>query len=344
MAMAVTGGVVLVLPNQVLAAGPAISLTTSPVSLDLHIQPGTSDTQTLQFKNNSSIALPITMQVKIFGAYGLSGQAAITNPQSGNLSTTWVKLSPASFIAQPNVWTTVTMTINLPKSASLGYYYAVIFKPTLPTQTSAANSTTIKGSNAILVLVDSNSANEQRQVQVTDFSATKHVYQYLPIHFNITLHNAGNIFLAPSGDIFISRHSDMTDTIATIPFNQGGGNVLPNSNRDFMANWADGFPVYVQKQLDGQPLTNAKGQPEQQLVWNFSKANQFRFGKYYAQLAMTYNNGITNKLVISQISFWVVPWGLLLGGLIIFVLVAIGLWSTGRSVFRKFKSLRKSEK
>jgi len=312
--IAVSMGLAIMLPTgHALAAGPTITLTTSPVSLNLRIKPGTSNVQTLQFKNGSSIPLPMTVQVKVFGAYGTSGEAAITDPPANNPSASYVSLTPSTFTAQPNVWTAVKMTINLPKSAGLGYYYAIVFKPTLPTQAPSARSTTVKGSNAILVLVDSGSANEKRQVQVTNFSATKHIYQYLPAHFNVTIRNTGNIYLAPSGDIFISRHSDMTDAIANIPFNHAAANVLPNSNRSFQTSWTDGFPLFQQKQLAGQPVTDAKGRPVQQLVWNFSSPlSKFRFGKYYAQLALTYNDGTGNRLVVSQVSFWVVPWELIL--------------------------------
>jgi hypothetical protein len=136
----------------------------------------------------------------------------------------------------------------------------------------------------------------------------------------------------------------MTGTIATIPFNHSGANVLPDSNRTFQAAWTDGFPLFQQKQLAGQPVTDAKGQPVDQLVWNFSQANRFRFGKYYAQLALTYNDGTGNKLVISQVSFWVIPWLLLLGGFVIMALVAIGLWSIGRGLFKKFKGVGSKRK
>ena len=331
-------GLSFILPiGHALAAGQSISVTTSPVTLDLNIQPGTTNVQTLEFKNNGTIALPVSMHVEVFGAHGATGQAAISEAQPGDASTSWLSFSPSTFVANPNVWTSVTMTIRLPKGASLGYYYAVIFKPTLPTPTATNPAVSVKGSNAILVLVDTGSANEKRQVRVANFSATKHVYQYLPADFNVTLNNYGSIFLAPTGDIFISRNSDMTNTIATIPVNHAGANVLPQSNRVFQATWADGFPVYQPKQLDGQPVTDKKGLPEQQLVWNFSKANEFRFGRYYAQLALTYNDGTGNKLVISEVSFWVIPWWLLIGGLALFLLIAAGLWSIGRSLYRKFR-------
>ena len=284
------------------AAGIPITLTTTPVSLDLHIAPGTQTSSTLQFKNSSSVALPVNMQVQVFGAYGSSGQAAITKPKPSDPSTSWVSFSPSSFTAQPNVWTAVKMTINLPKTASLGYYYAVIFKPTIPTTTPQARSTSVKGSNAILVLVDSASGNEKKSISVANFSANKHVYEYLPVNFSVTLHNSGNIYLAPSGDIFISRNSDMSHSIATIPFNSSGANILPSSNRVFKNSWTDGFPVFVAKTINGQPVFDKKGDPIYSLNWDFSKANKFRFGKYYAQLTISYNDGTANKILTSQVS------------------------------------------
>src|ERR1019366_3569967 len=272
----------LFMPPHTAAAGIPITLTTTPVSLDLHIAPGSESSSTLQFKNSSSIPLPVTMQVQVFGAYGSTGQAAISQPKAGDVSPSWVSFSPSSFIAQPNVWTSVKMTIKLPPSASLGYYYAVIFKPTIPSTTPTARSTSIKGSNAILVLVDSASGNEKRSIEVQSFTANKHVFEYLPVNFSVTLHNSGNIYLAPSGDIFISRNSDMSHSIATIPFNASGANILPSSNRVFTNTWSDGFPVFKAKTLNGQPVLDSKGKPIYALSWDFSKVNKFRFGKYYA--------------------------------------------------------------
>ena len=315
------------IPLHTSAAGIPITLTTTPVSLDLHISPGTETTSTLQFKNSSSIPLPVTMQVQVFGAYGSTGQAAISQPKAGDISTSWVSFSPSTFTAQPNVWTSVKMTIKLPKTASLGYYYAVIFKPTIPNATPTARSTSIKGSNAILVLVDSSSGNEKRSINVQSFTASKHVYEYLPVNFTVTLHNSGNIYLAPSGDIFISRNADMSHSIATIPFNASGANTLPKSNRVFTNNWNDGFPVFKAKTLDGQPVLNSKGQPVYKIDWNTSVSiSKLRIGKYYAEVAISYNDGTANKVLTSQVSFWVIPWKLIsfvIAGFLIIILIII---------------------
>ena len=106
--------------HKLLAASGGTSLTTSPVTLGLNVQPGTISTQTLEVMNNTSQPLPIVMAIKTFGAYGVTGEAAITNFQPDDPAASWIHLSPTNFIAQPGVWSKVKATIALPKAANLG--------------------------------------------------------------------------------------------------------------------------------------------------------------------------------------------------------------------------------
>jgi hypothetical protein len=323
------------------AAGTGVSLTTSPISIDVASKPGTTITRTLQLKNNTAQPLQINMQLEVFDAHGSSGEAAITNPSPGDPSPSWVHFSPASFVAQPDVWSTVQMTINLPKTAQLGYYYAVIFKPNIPTGTTAPGSNVVKGSNAILVLLDTETPNENRQVKIANFSVSKKLYEYLPVTFNIAIRNSGNIYLGPTGNIFISRSPKLTNTIAVLNVNPAHGQVLPDSNRDFTDVWQSGFPVFIDKTLNGQVVRSSKGQPVEQLQWNFSKVNQIRFGKYYAQLALVYNNGQRPILVTSTVSFWVIPWKLLSVALVVVILIGLGIWSISRNIIRRLRKIHR---
>ncbi|HUD06478.1 MAG TPA: hypothetical protein VMR34_01190 [Candidatus Saccharimonadales bacterium] len=325
-------------------ADSGTNLTTSPITLGLNIKPGSGETQTLQVKNNASTPVQINMQIKTFGAYGASGQAAITNFPSSDPAASYIKLSPTTFMAQPGVWNYVKATIALPKVASLGYYYAVVFKPIVTNPVTLPNHNVVTGSNAILMLVDTGSTNEIKQVQVANFSATKHLYEYLPASFNVVIHNPGNIFLAPSGDIFISRNSNGTNTIDSLPINSGGGNVLPDSNRGFSANWQNGSPLFVPLVVNGQPAYNKKGQPVLQLKWNFSQINKLRIGKYFAKLALAYNNGNHEVLLNSTISFWVIPWKILLVLLLIALLVLFSVYSLVRSIIRRTKAFRNKKR
>ncbi len=325
------------------AAEAAISLTTSPVTLDLVIKPGESTTKDLQLKNNSKVPVEINMKLQVFAADGDEGLAVITDPKPGDPSASWVHFSPSTFTAQPGVFNTVKMTIDLPKEASLGYYYVVVFQPVIQSQTKPGTNT-VKGSNAILVLVDTQSGTE-RQIEVADFSVSKKVYEYLPTTFTVNIHNGGNIYLAPIGNIFIGRDRDITKTIAALDVNSAGSNVLPHSNRNFKVKWSDGFPVHKDKIVNGQPVADKSGKVIQKLEWNTSSSfSKIRFGKYYARLTLVYNNGKRVVPLTGIVSFWVIPWKFILVGLVILLLIGFALWMIiRRGIVRRIIKLRKGK-
>src|SRR5579862_8573491 len=104
-------------------------LTTTPVAVDLAAKPGTQTSTNLQVQNNSNKSVKILVKLEEFKASGDNGQAQIYVPPASDPSTSWVSFSRTSFTADPNVWNSVTMTVNLPSSAGYGYYYAVLFEP-----------------------------------------------------------------------------------------------------------------------------------------------------------------------------------------------------------------------
>jgi hypothetical protein len=312
----------LIASPSVAAAG--ISLTTSPVSEVLTSKPGTNATTILHVENNDPAPVPVTIKMFTFGAAGTSGKPALVPATAADTFISWAHFSPSTFVAQPNVPVAVTMTIDIPKTASLGYNYGVGFEP-VTAKSLSGSGTIYSGSNVILVLLDTSSANEVHSVQVSSFTASKKLYEYLPATFSINVHNNGNIFLAPAGDIFISKDSGFSSgsIIDTIPINSGQGNVLPNSNRIFQTEWSDGFPVNVLKEIDGHDVEK-NDKLVYNLKWDWSNANKFRFGEYYAKLIMTYDNGERQVPVTAVLSFWVIPWKLLLL-LALILLVFIGL-------------------
>jgi hypothetical protein len=323
------------------------SLSTSPVSVDLHGQPGTSVTTTFQVENNQTVPVLISVQLETFRADGTSGQAQIIPPSPDNPSLNWVSFSKTEFIAQPNVWTPVQMTINLPRTAALDYYYAVLFKPAVSV-TKGKDQDIVKSENAILVLLDADNGTAKPHLEVTGFTASKKLYEYLPANFSVTVRNDGNVYLPPNGDIFISRSSNFSSTIATLPVNSYAGNVLPGTTRIYTEQWSSGFPVFTPKMIDGQTTTDKNGQVVQQLKWDFSKANEFRFGEYYAKLVLAYNNGSRDIPIQASLSFWVIPWKLITITLLVIIFVAIGLYVSGEKVadraYKISKRVRRSKR
>jgi len=324
--------VVLLAPARPTSAeAGGINLTTSPIVTSLAGKPGSSATTTLHVQNNGASPVTINVVLETFRAFGTSGAAQMMPFAQNDPSGSWVHFSQNSFVAQPGIWSSVTMTVNLPKNASLGYYYAVIFKPQVANPTPGLGSS-VKGGNAVLVLVNAISGDEQSQIAVSSFSADKKLYEYLPAAFSVTVKNTGNIFLAPTGDIYISRSSDFTHSIDTIPVNYADGNVLAGTSRVFAAEWANGFPVFKPKTVDGNKITDKKGRVEQTLNWDLANVSKLRFGKYYAKLVLAYNNGSRDVPITAVVSFWVIPWKVLLVGLVLLILILIGLYAIGKKL------------
>lgn len=333
------------------ASGTAIAqgsggsnLTTSPISANLAGKPGSSVSTTLQVENNEPTPVRINVQLETFKADGTSGEAEVYPAPANADYIKWVHFSQSSFIAQPNIWVPVTMTIDLPSYASLGYYYAVVFKPQVSTVSNNTQSV-IKSGNAILILLDAQTANAKPQLQLSSFTASRKLFEYLPINFSVVIKNTGNIYLPPTGDIFISKDSSFKSNITSIPINSAGGNVLPNSSREFDLTWTNGFPVFQPKTIAGQKIVDKNGKLVQQLQWNFSNANNLRFGRYYAKLVMAYNNGSMDVPVVATLSFWVIPWKILSVAAILIILLVIGLYTSGHRIAdRTYRKLMLSRK
>jgi hypothetical protein len=224
----------------------------------------------------------------------------------------------------------VKMTIKVPTSAAFGYYYAVVFSPADQKPTGKGN--VYLGSTAILVLLDVKSPNAKRSAKIADFYVDKKIYEFLPVNFSVRLHNDGNVHLLPGGTIYIKRGSKQ---VAAIPFNTQHGSILPNSYRVYTSSWSDGFPVYQVKNQDGKVVMDKNGQPVVQLNWDFSKVPHLKFGHYTANLLAVYDNGSRDVPLEASVSFWVVPWRLIIFAILIPLVPALIVYLIMRWRFKK---------
>ena len=317
------------------------NLTASPLPVNLTTKPGQTVTTPLRVQNTGNQTVTINVSLKKFGPTDNTGKPTILDPSPSDDYIQWVHFSETSFRAEPNVWHTVTMTINPPKDAAFGYYYAVIFSHAdgQTTTTSKNLHSTVKGAIASLVLLDVNAPGEKRQLGATKFTSAHTVYEYLPATFTVTVHNTGNVHAIPAGDIFIGRNSK--DSIAALDLNSAHGNVLPNTDRQFEVSWNNGYPSYKPKTVNGQVVSDKNGKPKQSLSWDGFSFKRFRIGRYQAHLVMTYNNGTRDVPVEGNLTFWVIPWKLILLLLILTALILAGLYFTTRAIIQSLRNPRK---
>jgi hypothetical protein len=312
------------------ATDEGFNILTSPLPIKLTTPPGKSVSAELRIKNQATHNETIKVGLMKFGAEGENGRPNLFEISNKDTYAQWVHFTPSLFVAEPGVWKTVKMTIDVPPEASLGYYLAVTFGRA--SQAGTADATNFKGAAATLVLLDVHSGNEKRNLKLLDFSTDHRLYEYLPTTFNIRVRNGGNIYLAPAGNIFIQRGGK---PVSSIVFNEAGGSVLPNSNRLYSVPWKSGFPLFVDKTVNGKPVLDKKGLPERDLRWKFSDADKFRFGHYTAKLLLVYDNGTQDVPLEAEVGFWVLPWKILLVLAVIFLAIAYGVWSLARKVLGK---------
>lgn len=316
-------------PGQTSAAQEGFNVITSPLPIKIATTPGKTVETELRIKNQGNLPEGIKVGLMKFKANGETGQADLFDVTNQDNYAQWVHFSPEQFLAQPGEWNSIKMHIDVPSTASLGYYMAVTFSPTnVP---GGRNVTSLKGSAATLVLLDVKGGNEKRKISIADFSSNHRVYEYLPATFTIRIKNEGNIYISPIGNIFITKGSK---TVDTIDFNTIGGSVLPDSSRKFSLPWKNGFPLFKDRLVNSKPVADKHGNYVQDLHWNFGDANKFRFGKYKARLLVVYDDGQRDTPLESEVSFWVIPWKLILVILGIVALLGFAIFSLARGTFR----------
>jgi hypothetical protein len=317
---------------------PGFAAEISPLPILLETKPGTSVSTDLRVNNPSTHDEQLRVELKTFTQEGPNGNVVIHDPTPADDYINWVSFSKTVFNAPPGLWQTVHMTINVPSTAAFGYYFAVEFTQANPPKAQANTpGTSLQGAVASFVLLNAKAPGEVKQMQVTSFTADHRIYEFLPVNFSVRLHNSGNIYAAASGNIFILRGKHQ---VAALTVNANHGLVIPHSNRLFKLSWSDGFPVYKTVYgSDGQPALDKNGQPQQKLTWNFSQVSKLRFGRYTAQLALVYNDGTRDVPISGTLSFWVIPWRLVGGIIIVGIFMTIGFWST----FRRFGRFAKKQ-
>jgi hypothetical protein len=314
------------------APDDGFNVITSPLPINLQTKPGTTTTTDIRVKNGSTKTEKLKVSLMKFSAYGEEGKPSLQDRATGDDYFDWVTFSPSLFDAPPDTWITIKMTIKLPSTAAFGYYYAAVISRGGPAPTTNGKENVLIGSTAVLVLVDAQVPGANRTASISSFTANKSFYEFLPANFTVKIHNSGNVHLKPTGNIFISRGGK---TVATLDVNSVSGNVLPSSNRIFTTAWSDGFPVYTQKMANGKTVLDKNDKPVTSLTWDFSKTSHLKFGHYTAHLVMAYDNGTRDVPMEATVQFWVVPWRIFGGSLLLLILASSGLWSFVSKIYRK---------
>lgn len=299
-----------------------INLTVSPVFINLLTEPGKETSSRIKITNNSNITETLGTQLVKFKASETGTQPTIEDVDKNDEFAKWISFSEETFSLAPNETKTITVTITPPESAALGYYYAVVFQRVKEEKVGNTGAL-VSGAPAVSILLEVKSPKAKREIQIVDAVTDKLFYEYLPTDIKVTVKNTGNIHIIPVGNIFIDWGRKKDASILT--FNEGRGNILPNTERTYTTTWKDGMIT----RLDGKTQ------------YDITKADKFRIGRYTANILVVYDDGQRDVPLEAQVSFWVFPWKIIGVIAVVALLMLLGIRSTLSSGVQK---LRKSKK
>ena len=271
---------------------PGQGLEISPPVVELQVDPGQSVSTEIRIRNVTRGELIAKGRADDFGAgKDESGQPQLLLDEAGATRYSlkyWVASVPDVDLA-PQELKQVSVTINVPKNAEPGGHYGVIRFTALPPNMEGTG-VALSASVGTLVLLKVRGEIKEN-LNLSEFSTGQNkrktnFFEYSPVDFVVRLQNTGSVHEKPVGSIVVK---DMFGKqVSSLALNPKGGSVLPDSIRRF------------ENSMDNKKV----------------------FGRYTAKLELTYSD---SKKLSSSVTFWIVPWRLiillLIGAVVLFFLM-----------------------
>lgn len=271
--------------------GGGQALEIGPPVLNLTANPGQVIQSSINIRDVSTTDLIVTNEINDFTANGEDGtpQILLDNAETSPYSIrSWIQPLDQITLKTKEI-KAVPITIYVPADAAPGGYYGIIrFTGTAPNldQTGVALSASL--GTLIFLRV---SGDVKEEVSIDRFFANTGgveypLYEFKPVTLSVRLKNTGNIYEQPAGLITVK---DMFGKpVVNLPVNAEERVILPDSTRKF-----------------------------DQVIDETNIGNGLMFGRYTAEVTIKY--GSNGQSVTSTTSFWVIPYKLIIAGIIILI-------------------------
>jgi hypothetical protein len=275
------------------SAGQALEI--APPVLQLKADPGQVIQTKIALRDIASTSLLVTNEVNDFTANGEDGTPKVlldTTEKSPYSIIDWIKpIAPITLKSKQIENLPVTITV--PKNAAPGGYYGVIrFTATAPeiNESGVALSASLGAMVFIRVNGDAKESMKIEEFYLSKDDDRGSFFDSIPLMFTERVKNEGTVHEQPIGQIVIT---DMFGKVAVnVNVNLEGRNVLPGTIRRF-----------------DQPLDKS------------AVGDRVLFGLYSAKLTMKY--GASGQTVTQTIKFWIIPWKLILGAIILLIVLIL---------------------
>lgn len=274
-----------------------------PAKIDVSLKPGASTTKTLSVVNRTDKEQTFTIEIEDFTGSKDPNQAVVLlGTDRGPYSLKdFIKPEVKSFKLKSKQRAVIGVDISIPVDAEPGGRYASVLVSTAsstgPNTSEDNKARTISRIGALYFVGVEGPVTEQGKL--TDFrlvGPSKPFYEKGPFNFETLFENTGNIHLAPSGKVEIKNLiGQKVQSMDVVPFFS-----LPDSLRASQVSWDPGFA----------------------------------FGRYTATVTLDRGYRTETPVIDTMtLSFWVLPWKIMLGLLIALVVIIFIL----RKLYRNFE-------
>ncbi|MEA3398260.1 MAG: hypothetical protein U9R06_00760 [Patescibacteria group bacterium] len=294
--------VFILLGDNIIPAQAQVGIKITPVRLEELVDPGETINAAVKVVNNSNETKTFYAYLRDFKAEGELGRVKLIAPGSeeGCFVASWIDITAEGTEFKPGEEKSVSYSIHVPADTGPGGYYGAILFGTVPPKLSldsedkgAGMAIAQQAGSLVLLHVKGDVIEDAR---IREFNTNKRIYGTpYDVNFLVRIENLGNVHVKPHG--LININNMFGKEVGAVRVNDNGGNILPNTIRRFEYNWT----------------------------------GDMGFGRYKASLGMTYGTpgdegGQGKQTLYTEISFWIIPWRIVIP-------ILLGLVLFGASLF-----------
>lgn len=277
-----------------------------PGKAEFRVDPGESRSQELMITNRAGGDRAFKVEVVDFKGSTEPGEVIDFSPEEKTPYSLkdYLHLEMEEFVLSHGERIRLEVSLEIPEDVEPGGLYGAVMVSASETDsgTAGAEEGKAKGQMRIISRLASLffvrvKGEALEQGRLLEFKALKSFYEKGPVHFSILFGNEGNVHLSPYG--FIEIKNIFGKTVKKIKVDPWF--VMPDSLRTREIEWS------------GERLL---------------------FGRYTAKLSL--NRGYKNMVDYGNFSFWVIPWKIVGGVVLVLILISwFIVWIGGRFEIRK---------